>query len=784
MAIVLSDGGGSSFPQQGTVDWAKLAQTSVRATVDILSRISTAHVDPFTLTVAQAVAGQFRLSVLGKERLRDCLKSLRFFAGLENALYFGVGTKHVVRILACTTQGESAIALCGGLAEVMSTEMVATILDRMPGLYKAPPELQPSLVQWEALVSSCSGVVASTNFGHVAEHFMRLSGTDLICPVPLPVRSSIPPVRSCGNPQDVAAALCAIARVSQGTLLAIELRGGAVCGVLAALGFWFLGLDVEVRKGSSVVYRSVSDQQTVHLTVLYNSDESQVDPSEVQLATRSYYIRDIQTILGQRMIDHDNENYILTGRVKWAEAIHSTFGSSAQELFKAHYHFGQVLGSAANLFEVLAHAKDFDLGITSKRVLQPIDLKSVILHNDNSHGKGLLHFMIKRFPELSTLDWRTMEECVGFPPARAQQELTAAAGRLRMACGCVLCDEPKDPGDYRRFKPFCLCLLACTILITARNLAFVHLDIQMQPYRAGLECLYRKLEFFAGSEPFQFADICRNIQMAEVYSTAEAVFTGRRVGVGSRQGVERAVSTTAPPAFTYQGMTFYLDILRELSDCPANAGILHVVPGNIVLESGRMPSVVLDAAPATWIDYNSEAYEGLSALPISADTSSPDLEATLAVEESVRELCAEFRFSRADRLLCSLGPTDLLYRLVRSSFNVDCPRLKCPKLTTPLHNVFSADGEGKVYPEADRNSGRLIVIRRLQGNPIARCLALHQCFLNAVPSKDAMVGDTDMPSCERNDALSFESMIMKGDECWSCCIKAALQRRAQPVYIL
>ena len=66
MAVNISDLTSASFPQQGTVDWIKLGKTSVTATLGILSRISAAHVDPFTLTVAQAIADQYKLSSNGK----------------------------------------------------------------------------------------------------------------------------------------------------------------------------------------------------------------------------------------------------------------------------------------------------------------------------------------------------------------------------------------------------------------------------------------------------------------------------------------------------------------------------------------------------------------------------------------------------------------------------------------------------------------------------------------------------------------------------------------------
>ena len=134
-----------SFAQQGTLDWVGLGDKAFEASLNILSRFSGANIDPFTLTVAQAIASQFQLSRDGKNRLKECLQSLKCFASLEDVLWFGFGIKHVIRILANTTHGISTIAVCGSLSEVLSTEAATSILDELSETYGAPAELRPSL---------------------------------------------------------------------------------------------------------------------------------------------------------------------------------------------------------------------------------------------------------------------------------------------------------------------------------------------------------------------------------------------------------------------------------------------------------------------------------------------------------------------------------------------------------------------------------------------------------------------------------------------------------------
>lgn len=285
MSLELSGLMGSSFPQQGTIDWIKLGKVGVTATVSILSRLSAAHVDPFTISVAQAVASQFILSTEGKARISECLSSLRSLTSLNGVLWFGFGRQHVVYILADTSHGFSTIALCGAPSEVWPIETVVAIMDELPGVYQAPSELRPSLLQWSALVSNCTGVISKTNFGLVAEHFMSLDGTDPIVDTDQwgrnPVNELRPRKRHSGLPSDIASALRAIAELSSGKLTLIELCGGATCGLLAASAYWFLGLDVEIRKGPDLVYRSVLENRPVRLLVRYVDGDNKAESPEI-----------------------------------------------------------------------------------------------------------------------------------------------------------------------------------------------------------------------------------------------------------------------------------------------------------------------------------------------------------------------------------------------------------------------------------------------------------------------------------------------------------------------
>ena len=180
-------------------------------------------------------------------------------------LWFGFGINHLVRDLASTSHGMSVLVLCGGLPEIMTTEMVALVLDELLSIYKAPRALHPSFYQWDALIGSRDGVTSKTNFAKVAELFMNFDDADSPVHPPCIVLRNAPGVRfrACGESKDIAAALHLIWKVSSQSTNAVELRGGAACGMLAALGYWFLGLEVEIRKGDTLVYRSISNEKPV-----------------------------------------------------------------------------------------------------------------------------------------------------------------------------------------------------------------------------------------------------------------------------------------------------------------------------------------------------------------------------------------------------------------------------------------------------------------------------------------------------------------------------------------
>jgi hypothetical protein len=400
-----------------------------------------------------------------------------------------------------------------------------------------------------------------------------------------------------------------------------------------------------------------------------------------------------------------------------------------------------------------------------------------MVHNDRSYGSGFVEFMFASLPELAALDKDTTQECLKYPLAKALEEFETAMNRIVMLCGCHICNESPGPDEVSSYNTFCVPLLAEFVVVLVRNLSFVHPDIELQPYRVGLEKMYRLYERENKEPPRnRLQEILNHTFMKHVYETARLVYAG---------SFEPSLNQRHyPAAFASQGMVFNLDILRDFSDCPGNAAVLHVVPGNIVLESGRHYAFAEDLQSAAGPIYEVTNYQPLVSLPSPSDTSSADLIRTLAVKESVGGLSIEFRFTRAGSFICAIGPAQLVARLADASYSVYCRRRLCSELRKPLTSLFTVDGEGMVDPVADFDAGRLAVVRQLQGNATARCIALIQSA-----NIDARARRTSVNDRQKIGSIEFlipspPHLILRADECWSCCIKAALNFRASNKHVL
>ena len=385
------------------------------------------------------------------------------------------------------------------------------------------------------------------------------------------------------------------------------------------------------------------------------------------------------------------------------------------------------------------------------------------IHNESSGGKGFVLFIVNRLPELTGLE-STMEKALVYPLARAVEEFQNSTQKLQLVCTCFKCQDGQKPsGVSRDESKLCVPRLAETILVAMRNLTSVQLDVDLIPYRAGLEMLYHEWVLKTSRKVFKkestmpvildtFGTFC-------VCNTAEALFTGMR---NQDRDIDEQ-TRPLPPAFIYRGITFYFDILARISDRPDEAGTLHVIPGNIELESGRRYSFASEREDVQVQQNEATNYQPITSLTAKVNTASSNLEAKLLVQERIGALFLALQFSQTGgQQVCTMLPTELLGSLSGATSKVFCPGSACGLIKLPIASVFTVDGEGVVDPKADAELGRLVVVRRLDGNAIARCVALRA--VRPIDFKGAT--------------------ILRSNECISCCMKSAFRLGLPVVYIL
>ena len=270
-----------------------------------------------------------------------------------------------MRQLAKTINGSSCIALCAALSDLSpNVEAAAIILNGLVEIHDAPQALRPSLQQWSALVKSCSGLLVATRFGCVTRHFMHLD------------RNAWQQV---GESRDVAEALNTVGKLSRGSLTSISLVGNATCGWLAAFGHYFFGLEVEIRQtNGDVLLRILTESTAVHITVIYG----EAGPSKLQVANITYVIRNASDLLST----HHPPFQV---RIAWHGALQTIFEFAGKRLLKAKQSFGQLLGSAARMFEAVSKADPQVGDFMERRWSGSFSFENWMGYGDDSFGYGL-----------------------------------------------------------------------------------------------------------------------------------------------------------------------------------------------------------------------------------------------------------------------------------------------------------------------------------------------------------------------------------------------------------
>lgn len=734
------------FANQGTIDWTQLARSTVQFQVSILARLAAADISPMTLVVGHGICSNFTMSHKGRMRVLEGLEGLHSTSALGKVIWFGLGVQHVVRRLAETDQGVTLITLCGSLSAVLSPNTSAAILMALCQESGAPEELRPSPQQWKNLLDVCSPALRPTQFARIAEKLMSFA--------------TLQQEHEAYDHNDIADALSAIGRLSTGALQSITLAGGRPCGWLAALGHHFFGLDVQIRTADGItVYDSAKHGSSVQIRVLYGQHDGNV----VDLASTTYFIRSSHSFFTSRVERLDS---IISGTLPWDCCLSSAFGATFSRLLHEDIHYLRLVYLAGRVFEGLANAEP-------NRLFSFVDFQAWVGYRRSQRGRDFLGSTMSWFAELNG----QQDDMVNIPEYTLDEAIAAYDSHLREIsekCACSRCvlEEPK--------YVYCLPALAETIIYIVWNLCSLDIHKGLEPYRSGL-CFIHDLQSGEGSgpgyptrtgyknrSPKYMENLLPQLGMASVYHTGKFLFT-------SQLYPEKRTSFSAT---SVAGLAFYLDLLREVSDRPEDASLIHVVPGCIETPSGRRFDYVYDQhetsssgiffftrlghpgfhVPNYCKTYEAQAPQAWSpSSDLAMGIGSLDVKASILVEESAYGLKAEFHFS-GKQGHCNVGVYMLFIEILRTTGLVHCSHRNCPPLNPPLQGIAIVDGEGRLPTLPDRKT---IYLYRLSGNVLARCIGL-------------LVGIRS----------PLDPVFLRQRECIPCCIKAAENTRTRPCSLI
>ncbi|CAF9915692.1 MAG: hypothetical protein HETSPECPRED_002559 [Heterodermia speciosa] len=707
----------SSFVQQGTVDWPSLAKASVTASVSVLTRFSGAGVEAWTAMFAQVVLGTFQLSTKGEARLNEALGKLTSFGSAGDLMYFGFGVKHIVRTLAESREGMVTVALCASLSEAHSLEMSTSIIKEYAKLYGAGAtgNLVPSYRQWEALVRTCSGVLAQSPFGVVVEFFWRLNP------------HSGERQRFCGNIKDVAHAMEGLAKISSGLMKSMVLKGDSSLAFLAAIAQWLLDLRVVVQDASGhIVYPSVEpDVNDYQLMIIYVDDR--VTSESVARVGGAYYIGSLEDVITNKI-----ENVCLNGRVEWANALGHTFGSSATKLLQVPTLLGALFGGAAKLYS-----------LGSDEAPTPETPRLFLNTRPGASARAFIDLACRTLPELAD-SRNAMENTLEQPDDEAYLHFEKASSLLREVCGCrEFCSQN---GPANKPRPACLLLLAHTAIQLIRQVfTIASIPADIRPRRRGLEHLYDLLRTKDTSTNLYPLHALDYIGLLDLAATL--------FGFGHEFIEDREGSTSRISVFSSGGVCFVLDGVLELSVKKEQALRVHIIPGQIEWDSklyekaydGR-PGGSWNVIPQMVLPVSKALFEAQMQLIASMTTRA-------VVSESFGELGLSYEIISTSGN-SFLGPRHLGDHIARASSNVSCFGQSCRpynrlqedfrfmlSLPPPPGSTTSQTVSGLDLPEKP-------VIMLFGENKVARCVPL---------------------------VLYYYRIILQDTECIACCARRAMK---------
>lgn len=620
--------------QQGSLDWVALSKTSVSFSVEILARYARAGVETLTIAVGQALFSQFDVPADAQRRLGLSVSKLKAFSSAANALWFGIGFKHLIRTMLETEQGAAFVAVSSCLMVSYDQEFSATVLKTLCDKSSMPEKLTPSLSQWGAFVNLCTAAVTASQFPILVEGFSRLLVSNATRNQPHRLVAS--------SPGELAAALHELAQLSTGKVAKVTLMGNGDCGWLAALAEWLLSLKVEIidETGNSL-YQSKGEGHFntlfFQLTIIRLGDGQSNVPQSL-LHSRTHLIPPGDPSFNIRT--KTSYHLFYQGRSEWSAILNETFNTSFQRLLEPEIIplFSQVLYSGLY-----------------------VDKKHLALQRMNPYGNYLftsnnmqhqrrfltmLRFAAARLPELAALENYGRDhssELDSFDldrPKLGPKDETAEFNRqfgrsakgikdrliiagfstaLIDACSCDDCNAVNESipsqADVRISGHLCLSKVATTIFQFIWLLSWLDMDDTIRPSSTGLMSIY-PLGILSVRQ------IRREYFNPNMFEQVIMLFTGFKANIFKN-----------PSAIAAHGICVYRPSLEHPSLGVEGQVRLRVVPGQIERHDKLYDQI--DEASNPWLtnrdfdrDETTSVIEMLGAKPLLQFTVEETLNAT------------------------------------------------------------------------------------------------------------------------------------------------------------
>ena len=122
-----------SFPQQGALNWVSFSTSVVSSSLQVAQRISATGVSPITFQAGLALSTRFHLAELEYRRIKDAFRNLHVFSSFGKLLWFKLGHKSFLALLAETKADVNCAAFLSQVWPITSTAW------RSLGLRRPPP---------------------------------------------------------------------------------------------------------------------------------------------------------------------------------------------------------------------------------------------------------------------------------------------------------------------------------------------------------------------------------------------------------------------------------------------------------------------------------------------------------------------------------------------------------------------------------------------------------------------------------------------------------------------